>query len=153
MNKHIASILALVLVLVLAGAVSCGPDAPAPAEPTEAPTEEPAAPEPTEEPAPAEEESVTYDTVFPLPEDVQGFTGEGGEAMVNFQTSLSMEEAVAFYRDALTAQGLTERELLTVIEDTTFSLVFDGHENGQALVIQGVGMGEVTNVNIRFEDI
>jgi hypothetical protein len=166
MKKYLTPMLVIILVVVLSITVACGPKAPATPEATEPPaaapteppeeeeTEEPAAPEPTEESAPAEEEeSVEYDTVFPLPEDVQGFTGEGGEAMINFQTSLGLEEVVGFYRDTLTTQGLTERELLTVVEDTTCNLVFDGSENGQAVVVQCVDMGEVTNVNVRFEDV
>ena len=93
-----------------------------------------------------------YDTVFPMPESVENFMGEGGETPVNFQTALSLEDAVAFYREELTAQGLVERDLLTVEEDGVFSIVFDGYENGMAIVIQGVDLGETSNVNIRFED-
>jgi hypothetical protein len=33
-------------------------------------------------------------------------------------------------------------------------MVFDGHAKGQAIVIQGVDLGNsMTNVNIRFEDV
>lgn len=93
-----------------------------------------------------------YDTVFPMPESVENFMGEGGETPVNFQTSLSLEDAVVFYREELTAQELVERDLLTVEEDGVFSIVFDGHENGMAIVIQGVDLGESSNINIRFEN-
>jgi len=75
------------------------------------------------------------------------------EDVVNFQTSLSLEEAIEFYRQAFTGQGLTERKVLTVIEDEIFSMVFDGWPNNKALVIQGVDLGETTNINIRFEDV
>lgn len=94
-----------------------------------------------------------YDTVFPLPDDVQSFTGQGGETAVNYQTSLTLDEVMAFYRQELTSQGLTERELLTVASDTTFSFVFDGAGNGKAVVVQGVDLTSSVNVNIRFEDI
>jgi hypothetical protein len=79
--------------------------------------------------------------------------GEGGEGQVNFQTSLSLDEVIEFYRQALTDKGLTERPILTVTSDTTFSMVFDGWPNGQALVIQGVDLGANRNVNIRLEDV
>jgi len=93
-----------------------------------------------------------YDTEFPLPEDVQNFMG--GEGTANFATSLSVEEAIAFYRDALGAMGLTEREINTAITETTFSMVFDGHESGKEIVVQGVDLGNgTTNINIRFEDV
>jgi hypothetical protein len=120
-------------------------------------TERSAVPSPTPLPAgtegDAEESQGDYDTVFPLPGDVQNFIGEGGENMVNFQTSLSLEEAIEFYRQAFTGQGLTERKVLTAIEDEIFSMVFDGWPNDKALVIQGVDLGETTNINIRFEDV
>lgn len=94
-----------------------------------------------------------YNTVFPLPDDVQNFAGEGGEGAVSFQTCLILEEVIDFYRHAFTEQDLIEREALTLIEDASFSIVFDGWPNGRAIVIQGVDMGETTNVNIRFEAI
>jgi len=93
-----------------------------------------------------------YDTIFPLPDDVQNFTGGGDD--VNFATNLSLEEAIDFYRSAFADMGLTERELNTSITDATFSMVFDGHESGKAVVIQGVDLGNgTTNINIRLEDV
>ncbi|MBL7161117.1 MAG: hypothetical protein ISS57_00815 [Anaerolineales bacterium] len=98
------------------------------------------------------EESREYDTEFPLPDDVQNFTGGGDQ--VNFATSLTVEEAIEFYRGALTEMGLIERTLNTAITETTFSMVFDGHESGEAIVVQGVDLGNgTTNINIRFEDV
>jgi tetratricopeptide (TPR) repeat protein len=99
------------------------------------------------------ETAKAYDTAFPLPEDVQNFTGEGGESRVNFQTNLAMDEVIAFYRDAFTEMGLSEYELLTTIEDQGFSMVFTGWPSGEELVIQGVVFGESTNVNIRLEEV
>lgn len=96
----------------------------------------------------------SYDTVFPLPENVQNFTTQNDDSQgINFQTDLSLEEAMSFYRQQLAEQELTERDLLTVTSDTTFSMVFDGSENGKALVIQGVIIGETINLNLRFEAI
>ncbi len=111
--------------------------------------------EETEEPEQAEEageQAQEYDTEFPLPEDVQNFTGGGDQ--VNFATSLNVEDSIQFYRDALTEMGLTERTLNTAITETTFSMVFDGHESGKAIVVQGVDLDNgTTNINIRFEDV
>jgi len=96
--------------------------------------------------------SSAYDTEFPLPSNVQNFTGGGGQ--VNFATSLTVEEAITFYREELNAIGLTEREINTAITETTFSMVFDGHPNGKSIVVQGVDLGNgTTNINIRFEDV
>jgi hypothetical protein len=161
-----------IVLLVACGAKETPTSAPPPTEastptpvasqPETAPTPAPAAeatstaPQPTAPPAEATQapgERVSYDTVFPLPDNVQNFAGEGGESQVNFQTSLSLDEAIEFYRQAFTDKGLTERTILTAITDTTFSMVFDGWPNGRALVIQGVVLGSNTNVNIRFEDV
>ena len=131
--------------------------APKPTKPPKGqPTEEPASPA-TEKPAqPTSSGSGEYDTAFPLPEDVQNFMQlDPGNDSINFQTSMSLEEVIEFYREAFQAQGLTERTLLTVIEaGSSFSMVFDGAPNGLAVVIQGVVLSPTqTNVNIRYEDV
>ena len=94
----------------------------------------------------------SYDTVFPMPPDVQNFMGQGGETQVNFQTSLTLEELLNFYRTEVGSMGLVERTLLTVTSDQMFSIVFDGWPNGQALVIQSVDLGALRNVNVRLEN-
>lgn len=98
------------------------------------------------------EESQEYDTEFPLPDDVQNFTG-GGE-QVNFATNMSIEQSIDFYRRIFAEMGLKERNINTAITETTFSMVFDGHTKGEAIVVQGVDLGNgTTNINIRFEDV
>lgn len=92
------------------------------------------------------------DTDFPLPGDATNVTDVAGT--VNYQTGMSVEEVMKFYRDAFTAQGYVERELLTTLSDGVFSMVFDGHEGGQSIVVQGVDLGNgATNVNIRLETV
>jgi len=94
-----------------------------------------------------------YNTKFPLPSSVSNFT-DTGNSSINFQTSMSLKDTIAFYRDALTKEGLTERTVNTAITDTTFSMVFDGDPSGQAIVVQGVDLGNgKTNVNIRYEKV
>jgi len=124
---------------------------PGPAEEAEAVAYSSTPPEPAptipEDAAPA-----SYDNDFPLPTDVQNFMELGYEG-VNFQTGMSLKDVIAFYRQAFSAQGLKERDLLTILNDEVFSMVFDGAPNGKAVVIQGVllGSGSV-NINIRYED-
>lgn len=92
------------------------------------------------------------DTEFPLPDDAENVTEVAGT--VNYQTAMSVEDVMKFYRDAFASQGYTERDLLTTVSDGVFSMVFDGHESGQAIVVQGVDLGNgSTNVNIRLEDV
>jgi len=145
MKRKFAPIFVLLILALVALACGGSDDA---ATATPAPTSPPA--ESEEEP---KESPTGYDTVFPLPDDVQNFTGGGGEEMVNFQTSLSMDEAIAFYRDALAEEGLAEYEVLTEISDDGFSMVFTGWLSGEELVIQGVDFGDDVNVNIRLEEV
>lgn len=103
------------------------------------------------ESAQPETKSDDVDTVFPLPDEYDNLIMD--ETSVNFQTPASLEEMIDFYMIEFASMGLTERELLTVVEDGVVSMVFDGHESGKAVVIQMVDLGDSTNVNIRFEDV
>ena len=163
-NNHVYIFLALLLMVTLA----CGLSGAKTSEPAvvddTAPETLPTQPEqpqevevqPTTPPiAPEEGSANDYDTDFPIPGNIQNFMQipqfEGG---INFQTDLGLDEVVAFYRAEFSALGLVERELLTVVDETTFNLVFDGASNGKAVVIQGVFLGPgQTNVNIRYEDV
>ncbi len=88
---------------------------------------------------------------FPLPEDTSNVMAD--DTSVNFQTSASVEEMIDFYRGAFAQMGLNERTALTVIDDSTVSMVFDGHASGQAVVLQMVDLGITTNINIRLESV
>jgi len=104
----------------------------------------------------AEESPATTGTEFefPLPDDVDASAVmDLGDGAINLQTTLSLPDAVSFYRSAFVELGYIERELLTSIEDTAFSIVFDGHPNGKAIVVQGVDLDDSVNINLRFEDI
>lgn len=109
----------------------------------------------TEEPSTESEESdfsFGGDSEFPMPDDASNVTSIANTT--NFQTKLSLEEAMNFYRDVYGKEGLTEYDLLTVVSDGVFSMVFEGHPSGQSVVIQGVDLGDgTTNISIRLEDI
>jgi hypothetical protein len=97
--------------------------------------------------------SGTNSSQFPMPSSVSNIQ-DMGNGSVNFQTKTSLKDVIAFYRDALTKKGYTERTATTAITDTTFNLVFDGDPNGKALVVQGLDLGNgTTNVNIRYESV
>ncbi len=144
----------IVLTFVLAFTAACGGGAPTSAPPADAPAEAPA-----EEPAPAEEAPAEEPAVeepagatveFPLPEDASNVM-EIGNGTINFQTALSIPDVVTFYRFAF--PDYTEREASTSVEDASFSIMFDGHESGQAIVVQGFNVDGGVNVSIRLEDI
>jgi hypothetical protein len=89
---------------------------------------------------------------FPLPDGATNIQEMGGST--NFQVKMTLDDAMKFYKETLTDQGYTERPILTVTSETTFSMVFDGHESGKAIVVQGVDFGDGTvNINIRLEDV
>ncbi len=119
------------------------------------PTEE--APVVTEE-APVDEPTAdtggnSHNTEFPLPDDVSNFMELGGD-LITFQTKMSLTDLLAFYQDSLAKEGYTERKILTVTSDTTFNLVFDGHESGKAIVVQGVDLGGGTsNISITLQKL
>jgi len=144
-----------VIVFVLVFTAACGGGAEISA-PAEAPAVEAAAPAAEEQPAdnPAEESAdepaeAAVETEFPLPEDTSNIMDLGNGA-INFQTALSIPDVATFYRMAF--PDYTEREILTIAEEGSLNLVFDGHESGQMIVVQGFPMGEgVTNVSIRLE--
>lgn len=92
-------------------------------------------------------------TDFPLPDDATNVVNMGND-IVNFQTNLSLDEAMNFYLDQFGKLGYTERELLTATTSTTFSMVFDGHESGKAISVQGVDLGDGSiNISIALVDI
>jgi len=137
-----------------AASVTDIPTQPAPPEPTEQTAPEETQPTPSaEQPEQPSSDQSLIDTDFPLPDDVQNIM-QLDENTINFQTSMSLQEVVDFYRKTFTTQGLTERTLLTSITDTTVSMVFDGAPNGLAIVLQCVDLGGgSTNVNLRYEDV
>ena len=130
--------------------------------PTEAPvqTDQGAAPEelapPSTDEAPALDipalDLPAVKTDFPLPDNSVNLM-DLGNGSINFQVKMSAEDAIGFYRDSFGKLGYKEREINTAISDGTFSLVFDGHSSGKAIVLQGVDMGGTLNINIRLEDI
>lgn len=88
---------------------------------------------------------------YPMPADAQVYDYSGG--MVTYQTNMSVADVVAFYRAELGAKGYTERTVNTMVEEQVASLVFDGDPSGTELVVQVTGMGDMSIVNVRLEDI
>jgi len=89
---------------------------------------------------------------FLLPDSATNIQSMNGST--NFQAKMTLDEAMKFYIETLTQSGYTERTVLTVTSETTFSMVFDGHASGKAIVVQGLDLGDGTvNINIRLEDV
>jgi hypothetical protein len=104
--------------------------------------------------APAESSTTDQpvSTEFPTTEDAYNITEVSGSLI--FYTKLSLDDTMQFYRDEYTARGYVEREILTVVSDGTFSMVFDGDPSGKGVVIQSVDLGDGSRtVAIRLEDV
>ena len=90
---------------------------------------------------------------FPVTKDAYNVT-DFGENNIIYYTKMSMDDVIQFYRDEYASMGYTEREILTVISDSTFSMVFDGDPGGMSVVIQSVDLGNGSrSVSIRLEDV
>lgn len=97
--------------------------------------------------------TVGGESEFPMPADAINVISMGNDVL-NFQTKLSLDEGMSFYRDEFGKLGYTERDILTSTSSTTFSMVFDGHESGKAIAVQGVDLGDGTiNISITLFDI
>ncbi len=108
----------------------------------------------TTEPANSNDSEFSFggDSEFPMPDDAFNIVNVSG--VTNFQTKLSLDEALAFYRDTYGKVGYTERDLLTTTSDGVFSIVFDGDPSGQAIIIQGVDFNDGSvNINISLQDV
>lgn len=93
------------------------------------------------------------DSEFAMTADAYNVT-DIGDGSILYYTKLSLEDTMKFYRDEYTSRGYTERELLTVVTDGVFSMVFDGDPSGKAVVIQSVDLGDGSRtVTIRLEDV
>jgi hypothetical protein len=114
---------------------------PSDVQPTEAPTESNGS------------SNSSVKTDFPMTADAYNITQVGDGSLV-YYTKLSADDALKFYRDAYTAKGYTERQILTVVSNGTFSIVFDGDPSGKAVVIQSVDLGNGSRtIAIRLESV
>jgi hypothetical protein len=144
----------LVLALLVLASIACQAALGGAEEaPTAAPAMENTDPE-VSPPTPADTNDTNSDAAttgdFPMTPDAYNIIEANGTVI--FYTKLSLEETMDFYRTEYTSMGYTERELLTVVADGTFSFVFDGDPSGQAVVIQSVDLGDGSRtVTIRLE--
>ncbi len=99
-----------------------------------------------------DENNQNMQTEFPMPDGAFNVVNMGGA--LNFQVKMPLGEAMKFYLDEFTKQGYTERADITFVTDSIFSMVFDGHPSGKAIIIQGVDFGDGSiNINISLQDL
>jgi hypothetical protein len=92
---------------------------------------------------------------FPVTQDATNLKvlGTGDKAQINYQTKLGLFEAMSFITSTLSSAGWQVRPDLLALTDTTFSLTFTNSSNPSDIVVQGVTVGSMTNVNVRYEVI
>ncbi|MFQ5406942.1 MAG: hypothetical protein ACE5FI_00780 [Anaerolineales bacterium] len=97
-------------------------------------------------------ENVELLAPFPVPPNVESVLLNEEEQTL-LTVNLTQDELIEFYRTELTAMGLTERPITTVINEGTFSIVFDGWSDGRSVVVQGTSFGDTFSVSIRLESV
>lgn len=104
-------------------------------------------------PAAASEPSAAeVETGFPLLDDASNIQAlNDANSTINYQTNATLAEIAEFYQQTLSEQVLIERSANTVISDQVVNLVFDGAANGKSVVVQAIPLGDVRNVNVRYE--
>lgn len=96
--------------------------------------------------------AVSEETDLPLSEDAYEVLALSAD-MVTFTSDLSLEEVAEFYRLYAEENGLTEREITTIITDDVINLVFDGWSDTQALIVQAIPFDGATTVTVSVQDV
>lgn len=81
---------------------------------------------------------------FPVPGDATNVVQ--AQDTVVFETKMSTDDLIKFYRDEYGKQGLKERTSMTVTMGQLFTIVFDGDSSGKAISISGADSGKGTTV-------
>lgn len=102
--------------------------------------------------------NIEIPTVPPIATDENGGVTVGGESefpvtsdafnvvttpqMVAFQTKMSSDDVMKFYRDQFSSQGYTEDSSMAITFGKTFTLAFNGHSSGKVIYVVGADAGD-----------
>jgi hypothetical protein len=90
---------------------------------------------------------------FPMTQDAFNLANIGDGSLV-YQTQMSIEDVMKFYRAAYAAKGYIERKELTRISDGNFKMTFEGDPSGQVVVVHSEDLGDGSLlITVRLEDI
>ena len=90
---------------------------------------------------------------FPMTQDAFSLANIGDGSLV-YQTQMSIEDVMKFYRAAYAAKGYIERKELTTVSDGNFKMTFDGDPSGQAVVVRSEDLGDGSLlITVRLEDV
>lgn len=77
---------------------------------------------------------------FPVTSDAFNVINAAGT--LTFQTKMSSDDVMKFYRDEFASQGYTEDTSLAITFGKTFTLAFNGHESGKVIYVVGADAGD-----------
>lgn len=84
--------------------------------------------------------TVGGESEFPLPSDATNVVSAA--EMVTFQTKMSTDEVLKFYRDEFSKEGYEEDPSLAMTFGSTFTLAFNGHSSSKVIYVVGADAGD-----------
>ena len=103
-------------------------------------------------------DEIEIPTVPPIATDESGNVTVGGESefpvtsdafnvvntpeMVTFQTKMSSDDVIKFYRDEFASLGYKEDDSMAITFGKTFTLAFNGHASGKVIYVVGADAGD-----------
>jgi hypothetical protein len=84
--------------------------------------------------------TVGGDSEFPVTSDA--FNVVTAPDMTTFQTKMSSDDVLKFYRDEFASQGYEEDASMAITFGKTFTLAFTGHESGKVIYVVGADAGD-----------
>ena len=77
---------------------------------------------------------------FPVTSDAFNVVTAAGT--LTFQTKMSSDDVLKFYRDEFANQGYKEDASMAITFGKTFTLAFNGHESGKVIYVVGADAGD-----------
>jgi hypothetical protein len=84
--------------------------------------------------------TVGGESEFPMPSDATNVVTAAGT--LAFQTKMSTDDVLKFYRDEFAKQGYEEDPSLALTFGKTFTLAFKGHPGGKTIYVVGADAGD-----------
>jgi hypothetical protein len=84
--------------------------------------------------------TVGGESEFPVPSDATNVISAA--EMVTFQTKMSSDDVMKFYRDEFAKQGYKEDPSMSMTFGKTFTLAFTGHKSGKVIYVVGADAGD-----------
>jgi hypothetical protein len=84
--------------------------------------------------------TVGGESEFPVTSDA--FNVVTASNVVTFQTKMSTDDLLKFYRDEFSSQGYTEDSSMAITFGKTFTLAFNGHASGKVIYVVGADAGD-----------